>query len=112
MLGEADAARQRMRKRRAAREGSPSQPASERSTADADDIEDAEVREAAAEPEPEEPTFDDVFAWQPLVLNRSSLCAGCSASLERGERVLVAITESGMDPETILCASCSPSSPS
>ena len=142
VLGEAEAARERMRRRRARRAGAPSDVDDARHRRAADDPDDAgaPTRSAAAEVDASDPAeasdrtdrasgadraegfareratpevndadrFEHVLAWQPLVSNRAAICAACSASLERGERVLVSIGESGLGFDTVLCSSCSP----
>jgi hypothetical protein len=49
--------------------------------------------------------FSDVMGWQPLVLNQTRTCADCEASMGKGERAFVGLTESGISPHT-LCKRC------
>ena len=120
VLDEAEAARERMRGRRSPRR---------RRMRDDDDVVDVDVAEAedpadgevddfdaAAEASPDQATdeacgvrgadtrFDDVFAWQTLTLNREVKCAACTKVFVRGDEVLVAVKERGLDFTTVVCA--------
>jgi len=111
VLEEADATRDRIRRRRRGnarrRRHSPRQT-SEKSWAD---VAEAEIQhDEASEPEPptarrEPPEFPDVIGWQPLVLNQDGNCADCERKLSRGTRAFVGLTENGLSRNK-LCRDC------
>jgi len=113
VLEEADAARDRVRRRyrgSARRRQRRSSQAPGRSWSDVAeeeirDDEAGEERESAAREHPAPPDFPDVIGWQPLVLNQSGACADCSRSLRRGTRVFVGVTENGLSRH-VLCREC------
>lgn len=113
VLEEADAARDRVRRRyrgSARRRQRRASGASGRSWADVAeeeirDDEEGEQGASAASERPEPPEFPDVIGWQPLVLNQAGACADCGRSLRRGVRVFVGATESGLSRHT-LCREC------
>ncbi len=47
-----------------------------------------------------------VYAWQELTLNRPAQCARCDATLARGERAHLGLTEMRELPKVWLCQSC------
>ena len=117
VLEEADATRDRIRRRRRGharrRRHSPRQT-SEKSWADVAEAEirhdEAKIRHDEAkehEPAPrrEPPEFPDVIGWQPLVLNQAGNCADCERKLSRGTRAFVGLTENGLSRNK-LCRDC------
>jgi hypothetical protein len=75
-----------------------------------DEAERARQRRAGEPPRPEsKPTRPDppeVLGWQPLILARESICAGCDAKLPRGESAYLGVTAAGAGSAHTLCASC------
>jgi hypothetical protein len=95
VLGEADAARDRLRtrhQRRARTSPRRAQPAE-----DAQDVE-----------EPAEPIggdFSDVIGWQALRLNGAQRCGRCDSPLERGQDAFAGVTARGVGG-VFLCPTC------
>lgn len=57
-------------------------------------------------PQPETPKeFSEIVGWQPLILNRSQVCADCEDRLDRSERAYAGLTETGA-LSTYLCQDC------
>ena len=63
----------------------------------------AEPAHPTAPAAPSRPEFPDVVGWQALSLNRSSLCADCGVSIERGERGFLGLGGAG---SPVLCRDC------
>jgi len=59
----------------------------------------------AAPPREPEPVFPEVLGWQPLVLNHARSCARCGIELSRGHRGFVGLTANGLS-EVTLCRAC------
>jgi len=51
-------------------------------------------------------SFDGVYAWQEVVLNRDLTCARCQRLLIRGERAFAGMEIAGGQPRFWLCPSC------
>ncbi|MEE2673236.1 MAG: hypothetical protein VX466_05535 [Myxococcota bacterium] len=109
VLEEADAARERIRRRH---RGSTRRRQHARRTnwaeaAEAEIREDEKTEQKPSPPESrrEPPEFPDVIGWQPLVLNQAGECADCARSLRRGSRAFVGVTEKGLSRNT-LCRDC------
>jgi hypothetical protein len=56
---------------------------------------------------PETPSFDGVYAWQEVVLNRDLQCALCKRLQVRGERAFAGLEIGGGQPRSWLCPTCS-----
>jgi hypothetical protein len=110
VLEEADAARQRIRRRHRHHGfgGRRHRRRSERGESWSD-VAEAEIRrDEASEREPlrrRPPEFPEVVGWQPLVLNQAGECADCRRALSRGTRAFVGVTEKGISRNT-LCRDC------
>jgi len=50
--------------------------------------------------------FDQVAAWQEVVLNRAEWCAVCAAPMSPGDRALIGLTESPLGPRIFIHARC------
>jgi hypothetical protein len=126
VIGEADRARERLRRHAAERHRSarhagrrhrrrhehglwtrregaePEEPA-----AAAEPASEAESEALAAEPgaAADVPSFPDVLGWQLLVLNAPRTCAADGRPLARGERAFVGLTARGAS-QTFLCGDC------
>jgi hypothetical protein len=61
----------------------------------------------AQRPEPSErpEAFEDIEAWQPVILNATRHCDGDGREIRRGEQAFVGLTASGLSG-TYLCAPC------
>ena len=110
VLVEADAARDRIRRRHRGstrRRHRGGRRSSWADVAEAEIRQDERTEQKASRPEPrrEPPEFPDVIGWQPLVLNQSGECSDCSRSLRRGTRAFVGVTEKGLSRNT-LCRDC------
>jgi hypothetical protein len=71
------------------------------------------VREAVAEggdtPAPDASaaaSIDAVYAWNPVVIHRAAVCAGCRAALPRGSQAFMGLSDEADVPRTWLCAAC------
>jgi hypothetical protein len=65
-----------------------------------------EAREAHRRQRSERPeAFDDIEAWQPVVLNVPRRCDGDGREIRRGEQAFVGLTSSGLSG-TYLCPPC------
>lgn len=93
VLGEADAARDRIRRRHGRRRRAARGAAAE------DDIEEAEQVGAP------EQGFPDVIGWQSLQLHRAQSCGACGTSIERGEQACAGVTARGVGG-VFLCLAC------
>lgn len=51
------------------------------------------------------PEFSEIVGWQPLILNRTQVCADCEAHLDRSERAYAGMSETGV-LSTFLCQDC------
>ena len=54
-------------------------------------------------PEPA-PTFSEVTAWQPVVLNGARTCAGCGRGMRRGDPAYMGMGVTGAPP--LICEPC------
>jgi hypothetical protein len=65
-----------------------------------------ETREAhRREPTQGPEEFEDIEAWQPVILNAPRRCDGDGREIRRGEQAFVGLTASGLS-DTYLCAPC------
>ena len=64
------------------------------------------ARSAPSARQPEAPPeFSEIVGWQPLILNRTQVCADCETDLDRGERAYAGMSETGV-LSTFLCQDC------
>lgn len=76
------------------------------------------VREAVAESDPSQEggadevastsaaSLEHVYAWNPVVMNRTAACAVCRATLARGAHAFMGLSDASDAPRTWLCATC------
>lgn len=59
-------------------------------------------------PRPEDgaPDLSDVYAWNEVVLHRTTRCSGCGAELARGARGFVGLSDAPREPRAWLCPTC------
>jgi len=110
VLEEADAARDRIRRRHRGHSRRHRHARGDRGSSWAD-VAEAEIRRdeaadrEAPPPRRSRPEFPEVVGWQPLVLNQDGACADCDRRLRRGTRAFVGVTERGISRNT-LCRDC------
>jgi hypothetical protein len=52
-------------------------------------------------------SFEGVYAWQEVILNRDHPCELCKRLLQRGERAFAGLEPGGAPPRSWLCPTCS-----
>jgi len=63
------------------------------------------TRRARAHRADDEPTVDEVVAWQEAVLNLNAVCEQCNDVLRKGSRAAIGLRDHP-GPRTILCLRC------
>lgn len=68
----------------------------------------AAPREVAVVPKaaPEQDALAHVYAWNPVVLNRSERCSKCAASLVKGTEGFVGLSDDPTKPRAWICPDC------
>jgi hypothetical protein len=57
-------------------------------------------------PEADESDLADVFAWNEVVLHRTTHCSSCGSEIARGERGYVGLSDAPRQQRAWLCAAC------
>jgi hypothetical protein len=64
------------------------------------------IADAARGKKPVRGAFDDVYAWQEVVVQRATTCARCDKPLATGDRGAMGLTDDADAPRRWLCGPC------